>query len=56
MSVVYLKPVHLLLFLPGRPLFQQDKSGVIDLAGGWMAGCMLAYFSFGVRVCERNFT
>lgn len=50
MSVVYLKLVSLLLFLPGRTPFQQDESGVIDLAGGRMAGSMFAYFSVGVRL------
>lgn len=56
MRLVYLKLVRLLLFLPGRTPFQQDESGVMDLAGGWMAGSMLAYFSVGVYLCERNFT
>lgn len=56
MSVVYLKPVCLLLFLSGRTPFQQDESGVIDLAGGRTAGSMLAYFCVGVYLCERNFT
>ncbi len=56
MSVVYLKLVRLLLFSPGRTPFQQDESGVIDLAGGRMSGGMLAYFSVGVFLCERNFT
>lgn len=56
MSVVYLRLVRLLLFLPGRTPFQQDESGVMDLAGGWMACSMLAYFSVGVYLCERNFT
>lgn len=53
---VYLKLLRLLLFLPGRTPFQQDESGVIDLAGGRMAGSMLAYVSVGVYLCERNFT
>lgn len=56
MSVVYFKPLRLLLFLPGRTPFQQDESGVIDLAGGRMAGSMLAYVSVGVYLCEWNFT
>lgn len=43
-------------FSRGRTPFQQDESGVIDLAGGQMAGSMLAYFSVGVYLCERNFT
>lgn len=55
-SVVYLKLAHLLLFLLGTTLFQQDEKGVIDLAGGWMAGSMLAHFSFRVCLCERHFT
>lgn len=56
MSIEYLKLVRLLLFLPGRTPFQQDESGVIDLAGGWMEGSKLTYFSVGVYLCERNFT
>lgn len=48
MNVVYLKLVRLLLFLPGRTQFRQDESGVMDLAGGWIAGKLLAYFSVGV--------
>ncbi len=45
MSVVYCKLVRLLLFLSGRTPFQQDESGVIDLAGGRMSGGVFAYFS-----------
>lgn len=56
MSMVYLRLVRLLLFSPGRTPFQQDETGVMDLAGGWIAGSMLAYFSIGVYLCERNFT
>lgn len=53
MSAVYLKLVRLLLFLPGRTPFQQDESGVMDLAGGWMAGSMLTYFSVEC-ICVRE--
>lgn len=44
-SSACLKLVRLLLLPPGRTPFQQDESGVIDLAGGWMAGSMLTYCS-----------
>lgn len=53
MSVRHWKPVCLPLFLPGRTPFQQEKSGVMDLAGGWMAGGARVYSSaVGVCLCE----
>lgn len=45
---------RLLLFLPGGTPFQQDESGVIDFAGGRMAGSPLAYLCVGVYQCGGN--
>lgn len=56
MRAVYLTLVRVLLLLPGRTPFQQDESGVIDLAGGRKAGSVFAYFRAGVYLCEQNFT